>query len=129
MGRAHGYYNCHCFLPLYVFCGDQLLVAYLRKSNIDAAKHAMILALLVKRLAGGVAEDEVKIVLRADSGFCRERMLTWCDPGHDAAGVVGMARSRLLEENAELMAGRKGIYPDGQEAARGWARHGLGRAG
>ena len=47
----HGYYDGYCFLPLYVFCGDQLLVSYLRPSNIDSAKHAWaILALLVKRL-------------------------------------------------------------------------------
>src|ERR1039457_2786398 len=70
----HGYYNCHCFLPLYVFCGDQLLVAYLRKSNIDAAKHAgAILKLLVQRLKA--AWPRTKIVLRADSGFCRDRLL------------------------------------------------------
>ena len=87
----HGYYNCHCFLPLYVFCGDQLLVAYLRKSNIDAAKHAWaILALLVKRLRA--AWPRTKIVLRADSGFCRDRMLTWCDQ-HDVKYVVGIARN------------------------------------
>jgi hypothetical protein len=98
----HGYYNCHCFLPLYVFCGDQLLVAYLRKSNIDASKHAWaILALLVKRLRA--AWPRTKIVLRADSGFCRDRMLTWCDR-HDVKYVVGLARnSRLLEANADSM--------------------------
>ena len=46
----HGYYDCHCFLPLHVFCGEQLLVSYLRPSNIDGAKHAWaILVLLVKR--------------------------------------------------------------------------------
>ena len=98
----HGYYNCHCFLPLYVFCGDQLLVAYLRKSNIDAAKHAWaILSLLVKRLRA--AWPRTKIVIRADSGFCRDRMLTWCDQ-HDVKYVVGIARNeRLLEANAGLM--------------------------
>lgn len=98
----HGYYNCHCFLPLYVFCGDQLLVAYLRRSNIDGAKHAWaVLALLVKRLKA--AWPRTKIVIRADSGFCRDRMLTWCDQ-HDVKYVVGMARnSRLLEHNAVLM--------------------------
>ena len=92
----HGYYNCHCFLPLYVFCGDQLLVAYLRKSNIDGAKHAWaILALLVKRLKA--AWPRTKIVIRADSGFCRDRMLTWCDRS-DVKYVIGLARnSRLLE--------------------------------
>jgi len=98
----HGYYNCHCFLPLYVFCGDQLLVAYLRKSNIDGAKHAWaVLALLVKRLRA--AWPRTKIVIRADSGFCRDRMLTWCDQ-NDVKYVIGLARnSRLQEANAELM--------------------------
>lgn len=98
----HGYYNGHCFLPLYVFCGDQLLVAYLRKSNIDGAKHAWaVLALLVKRLRK--AWPRTKIVIRADSGFCRDRMLTWCDR-HEVKYIVGLARnSRLLEHNQELM--------------------------
>lgn len=67
----HGYYDCHCFLPLYVFCGDQLLTAYLRPSNIDPAKHAAaILKLLVTRLRQ--AWPRTKIVFRADSGFCRD---------------------------------------------------------
>jgi len=98
----HGYYDCHCFLPLYVFCGDQLLVAYLRKSNIDGAKHAWaVLALLVKRLRK--EWPRTKIVIRADSGFCRDRMLRWCDR-HDVKYIVGLARnSRLLEENQALM--------------------------
>lgn len=98
----HGYYDCHCFLPLYVFCGDQLLVAYLRRSNIDAAKHAgAVLKLLVQRLRQ--AWPRVKIVLRADSGFCRDRVLGWCER-HDIKYVVGIARNeRLLEENAPLM--------------------------
>ena len=88
----HGYYNCHCFLPLYVFCGDQLLVAYLRKSNIDAAKHAWaILKLLVRRLKS--AWPRTKIVLRADSGFCRDRMLTWCDQ-NDAQWKVDLMAAK-----------------------------------
>ena len=63
----HGYYDHYCFLPLYVFCGEQLLVAYLRPSKIDAAKHAWaILSLLVKRLRQVWAE--VRIIVRADSG-------------------------------------------------------------
>ena len=98
----HGYYNGHCFLPLYVFCRDQPLVAYLRRSNIDATKHAAtILKLLVQRLR---AEwPRTKIVLRADSGFCRERILGWCDR-HDVKYIVGIARNeRLLAENAQLM--------------------------
>jgi Transposase DDE domain group 1 len=74
----HGFYDHHGFLPLYVFCGEQLLVAYLRPSKIDAAKHSRaILALLVKRLRQ--TWPGVRLVLRADSGFCRPRLLSWCE--------------------------------------------------
>ena len=67
-GSCHGYYDHYCFLPLYVFCRNQLLVSYLRPSKIDGAKHAWaILALLVKRLRQ--AWPQVKIILRADSGL------------------------------------------------------------
>jgi hypothetical protein len=99
----HGYYDCHCFLPLYVFCGDRLLTAYLRPSNIDVAKHAAaILKLLVRRLQR--AWPRVKIVFRADSGFCRNLLLSWCD-AHDVKYVVGIARNdRLLAAAADLMA-------------------------
>ena len=98
----HGYYDCHCFLPLYVFCGDQLLVAYLRPSNIDAAKHAAaILQLLVTRLRQ--AWPRTTFVFRADSGFCRDRLLSWCDR-HDVKYVVGLARNeRLLALAAPLL--------------------------
>ena len=91
----HGYYDSYCFLPLYVFCGEQLLVSYLRPSKIDGAKHAWaILALLVKRLRQ--AWPGVRIVLRADSGFCRVRMLAWCER-HDVGYCVGLARNTRLE--------------------------------
>src|SRR6202790_1799996 len=67
------YYDNYCFLPLYVFCGEQLLVAYLRPANHDASYHAgAILKLLVQRLRQ--AWPDVKIVLRGDSGFCRWRL-------------------------------------------------------
>jgi hypothetical protein len=90
----HGYYDSYCYLPLYVFCGEQLLVSYLRPSKIDAAKHAWaVLALLVKRLRR--AWPEVQIVLRADSGFCRDRMLTWCER-HDVGYCVGLAKNARL---------------------------------
>ena len=90
----HGYYDCYCYLPLYVFCGEQLLVSYLRPSKIDGAKHAWaILALLVKRLRQ--AWPTVKIILRADSGFCRHRMLTWCER-HGVGYCVGLAQNTRL---------------------------------
>ena len=90
----HGYYDAYCFLPLYVFCGDRLLVSYLRPSKIDGAKHAWaVLALLVKRLRR--AWPKVKIVFRGDSGFCRWRMLFWCDR-HNVGYIVGIARNPRL---------------------------------
>jgi hypothetical protein len=95
----HGYYDCYCYLPLYVFCGEQLLVAYLRPSKIDGAKHAWaILSLLVKRLRE--AWPMVRIVLRADSGFCRHRMLGWCER-HDVGYVVGIAQNARLNRATE----------------------------
>jgi hypothetical protein len=94
----HGYYGSYCFLPLYVFCGRQLLAAYLRPSNIDGAKHSWaILALLVKRLKR--AWPEVRIILRADSGFCRHRMLDWCDR-HNVGYIVGLAKNTRLNQMA-----------------------------
>jgi hypothetical protein len=94
----HGYYDSYCFLPLYVFCGQQLLCAYLRPSNIDVARHSRaILKLIVERLRQ--AWPEVRIILRADSGFCRWRTLRWCDR-HDIGYVVGLARNPVLEAMA-----------------------------
>jgi Transposase DDE domain group 1 len=93
-----GYYDHYCFLPLYVFCGDELLTAYLRPSNIDAGKHARaLLSLLVRRLRE--AWPDVKITLRADSGFCRWRTMRWCD-SHGVGYVLGLARNVVLERQA-----------------------------
>jgi hypothetical protein len=113
----HGYYDCHCFLPLYVFCGDQLLVAYLRRSNIDAAKHsAAILKLLVTRLRR--AWPRTRIVFRADSGFCRDLLLSWCDR-HDVKYVVGIARNdRLLAEATDLIKDAEQRYNQSQVKQR-----------
>ena len=95
----HGYYDHYCFLPLYVFCGKQLLVSYLRPSKIDGAKHAWaILALLVKRLRQ--TWPKVRILLRADSGFCRWKMLNWCER-HDVDYLVGIARNDRLNAQAQ----------------------------
>ena len=105
----HGYYDCHCYLPLYVFCGDQLLVAYLRPSNVDSAKHAAaVLKLLVKRLRQ--VWPRTRFVLRADSGFCRNLLLNWCDR-NEVKYIVGLARnSRLLEESEELIQSSRALY-------------------
>jgi hypothetical protein len=95
-GRAfHGYYGDWCFLPLYVFCGEQLLVSYLRPSNIDAARHSWaILKLLVQRLRQ--AWPEVKIIFRGDSGFCRWKMLRWCEK-NNVGYLVGLAQNARLK--------------------------------
>jgi Transposase DDE domain group 1 len=94
----HGYYDHHCYLPLYVFCGDELLVPYLRPSNIDASKHARsVLKLLVRRLRA--AWPQVKITIRADSGFCRWRLMRWCD-SHGIGYVLGLAKNAVLERAA-----------------------------
>ena len=92
----HGYYDHYCYLPLYVTCRDQVLVSYLRPSNIDGAQHAWaILALLVRRLRQ--AWPKVRIVMRADSGFCRWRMLRWCER-HGVEYIVGIAKNSRLEQ-------------------------------
>lgn len=95
----HGYYDHYCYLPLYVFCGQQLLVAYLRPSKIDESKHAgAVLKLLVQRLRK--AWPKVKIVLRGDSAFCRRRILAWCE--RNAVGyVVGLAKNERLNRMTE----------------------------
>jgi hypothetical protein len=92
----HGYYDSYCFLPLYVFCGEQLLVAYLRTADGDAARHSgAILKLLVQRLRQ--AWPGVRIIVRGDSGFCRWWLMRWCD-GNGVGYLFGLAKnSRLLE--------------------------------
>jgi len=90
----HGYHDHYCFLPLYVFCGEQLLVAYLRPSKIDEALHAgAILRLLVKRLRQ--AWPAVRIILRGDSGFCRRTILSWCER-NGVSYCVGLAKNSRL---------------------------------
>ena len=100
----HGYYDCYCYLPLYVFCGQQLLCAYLRPSRIDAAQHAAaILKLLVRRLRQ--VWPKVRIIFRGDSGFCRQLLINWCERSQ-VHYIVGLARNPKLEamvEYAQLM--------------------------
>ena len=97
----HGYYDHYCFLPLYVFCGDQLLVSYLRPSKINAAKHSWaILSLLVKRLRQ--AWPEVRIIFRGDSGFCRWRMMSWCER-HDVGYIIGLAKNSRLNSISSFL--------------------------
>jgi hypothetical protein len=90
----HGYYDSYCYLPLYIFAGDQLLCARLRAANQDAAAGSVdevgrIVAQLRQRW------PEVKIVLRADSGFCREALMAWCENNH-VDYLFGLARNQRL---------------------------------
>ena len=76
--QFHGFYDEHCYLPLYVFCGQALLACYLRRSRIDGAKNA---SALIKRLVQRLRQawPGVWIIVRGDSGFCRERLMRWCE--------------------------------------------------
>ena len=109
----HGYYDAYCYLPLYVFCGRHLLAAKLRRSNIDASAGA---AEEVARIVVQIRSrwPRVRILLRADSGFAREGLMTWCEANR-VDFVFGLARNaRLVEEiavelvQAEGEAGRTG---------------------
>ena len=95
----HGYYDSYCFLPLYVFCGEHLLAAYLRPSNIDGAKHSLgILGLLVKRIRA--AWPKTRIIMRGDSGFCRWKLMRWCD-NHNIEYLLGLAKNKRLIHAAQ----------------------------
>ena len=100
----HGYYKCYCYLPLYVFCGRELLLAKLRPANIDAAAGARdAIACIVLQIRE--RWPDVEIWLRADSGFCREELMSWCD-ANEVEYVFGLARNARLEaEIAQELAG------------------------
>lgn len=117
----NGYYDCHCYMPLHVFSGDDLLVSYLRPSNIDGAKHAWaILALLVKRFRQ--EWPHVKIIFRADSGFCRDKMLRWC-ANHGVTFIVGMAgNNRLLKAIEKDIQHAKKSFEDSGKPCREFKR-------
>ena len=114
----HGYYDCYCYLPLYIFCGRHLLAAKLRPANIDASAGA------VEEIAGIVAQirarwPEVRIILRADSGFAREALMAWCE-ANGIHFIFGLARNRRLARaiGAELFAARTESQATGQPARR-----------
>jgi len=90
----HGYYKCYCYLPLYIFCGDHLLCACLRPSNIDASAGSRE---ELSRIVGQIRErwPEVQIIIRGDSGFAREEIMGWCE-GNGVDYVFGLARNTRL---------------------------------
>jgi hypothetical protein len=90
----HGYYDQYCYLPLYIFCGQQLLCARLRESNHDASYRSLVeIQRIVKQIRA--AWPQVKIILRGDSGFCRNELMSWCEE-HAVDYVFGLARNRRL---------------------------------
>ena len=93
----HGYYDCHCYLPLYIYCGRHLLAAKLRRSNKDGAAGSVE---EVERIIGRIRArwPRTRILLRGDSGFAREELMAWCEANR-VDFLFGLARnSRLVKE-------------------------------
>jgi len=113
----HGYYRHYCYLPLYIFCGDHLLCARLRPANIDAAEGS------VEELSRIVAQIRARwpateIVIRGDSGFCREAIMAWCE-AEGVHYVLGLAKNERLERHLEsALSQAKARYEQTGEAAR-----------
>jgi DDE family transposase len=95
----HGYYNHYCYLPLYIFSGEHLLCARLRPSNTDASAGSLA---EIQRIVGQTraAWPEVRIILRADSGFCREALMSWCE-ANQVDYVFSLARNERLRAEIE----------------------------
>lgn len=116
----HGYYKNYCYLPLYIFCGEHLLCARLRPSNIDASTGSVK---ELDRIVGQIraAWPTVQIVIRADSGFCRERIMAWCE-ANDVGFVLGLAKNeRLINEIASELEQAKQEFEATSEPARVFA--------
>ena len=112
----HGYYKSYCYLPLYIFCGEHLLLAKLRPSNIDAAAGS------VKQVAWIVAQirarwPNVRIILRGDSGFCRDNLMSWCEENR-VDYVFGLAKNKRLVKiiGRELHLAQQEFQTTGQAA-------------
>lgn len=113
----HGYYGGYCYLPLYIFCGSHLLCARLREANVDASFGAVDeLARIVERIRQ--KWPEVHIIVRGDSGFAREELMSWCE-NHDVDFVLGLARNARLQRalGGELTQART-VFEESGKAAR-----------
>jgi hypothetical protein len=113
----HGYYGCYCYLPLYIFIEEHLVCARLRPSNIDAAAGSLEeVQRIVKRLR--FTWPEVKIVLRGDSGFCRDELMSWCEKNR-VGYVFGLAKNeRLAKKLNKLMKEAQGQWKKTGKPAR-----------
>jgi hypothetical protein len=113
----HGYYKNYCYLPLYIFCGEFLLCARLRPSNIDASEGTVE---ELERIVGQIrsAWPEVRIVVRGDSGFCRDHIMSWCE-AQGIEYVFGLAKNeRLKAMIAEELQRAQALYQATKKAAR-----------
>ena len=119
LGRFfHGYYDNYCYLPLYIFCGEHLVGARLRPSNIDASAGSVE---ELERIVGQIRQrwPQVKILIRADSGFCREAIMAWCEGHEEIYYVLGLARNERLEKELQPALGEaRGLYEHTHKAAR-----------
>ena len=96
----HGYYREYCYLPIHVFCKNQLLVSYLKPANKDAAKHSWaIFSLLVKAIRKRFSS--CRILFRGDSGFCRYRLFEWCEKQENVFYLTGIGKHSILSEEAK----------------------------
>ena len=113
----HGYYRHYCYLPLYIFCGEQLLCARLRTADRDGAAGTVEeLACIIERIR--VRWPEVRIIVRGDGGFCREELMSWCE-GQGVDYVLGLAKNdRLKGLIAEELQQAQAGYESSGEAAR-----------
>jgi len=113
----HGYYGHYCYLPLYIFCGEFLLCARLRSSNIDAAAGSVD---ELKRIVRQIRArwPTVRILIRGDSGFCREELMVWCE-GEQVDYLLGLAKNERLEAEIEkAMVEAEALYRQSGQAAR-----------
>ena len=113
----HGYYKNYCYLPLYIFCGEFLLCARLRPSNIDGAKGTKE---ELERIVGQIRASwpDVRIIVRGDSGFCRDEIMAWCETNH-IDYVFGLAKNKRLEAMiAEERQQAAKLYEETKEASR-----------
>ena len=124
--RRHfnGFYDGYCFLPLYVFCGDQILVSYLRPSSVGAAHHARgVTKLLVRKIRS--RWPNVKIIVRGDSGYAVERLMRWCDK-NDVGYIFGLQKNDVLVRQIACEMTRARIVQSqlgGKQARFKWFRY------
>ena len=119
-GFFHGYYKHYCFLPLYIFCGSHLLCAKLRPADIDASAGALK---QLQRIVGQIrlAWPQVKILVRGDSGFCRDPIMAWCE-ANDVDYLFGLAQNpRLLKRIAEPLEQARQQFQTTKQPARVFA--------